>query len=137
MNALYTFSGGTPISPTINSSTDYSLTYQFKDRPNVVPGVAPYLGRTLITSGTGTRTYRYLNPAAFSATAKAFGVYGNEQRDAYYGPGLGDVDFSLFKMTPITEKVMSEFRVECFNIMNQANLRQSDRSRTSAAVPLV
>jgi hypothetical protein len=132
MNALYTFSGGTPISPTINSSTDYSLTYQFKDRPNVVPGVAPYLGRTLITSGTGTRTYRYLNPAAFAATPKAFGVYGNEQRDAYYGPGLGDVDFSLFKMTPITEKVMSEFRVECFNIVNQANLANPSVSNISS-----
>jgi hypothetical protein len=116
-NALYTFSGGTPISPLLN--TDNTHTDQFKDRPNVVAGVNPYQGRQLVTSSTGTRTYKYLSSAAFSAPA--LGIYGNERRDQYYGPGLGDVDFSLFKTTPITERVSSEFRVECFNIVNQAN----------------
>ena len=130
-NALYTFSGGTPISPLINSSTDWSGTYQFKDRPNVIPGVNAYTPRNTITNSTnGLRTYQYLTPAAFAnpepyinnAYVPTYGVYGNEKRDAYYGPGLGDVDFSLFKLTPITEKVNTEFRIECFNIMNQANL---------------
>ena len=115
-NALYTFSGGTPINPLLN--TDNTHTDQFKDRPNVVQGVSPYVGRTLVT-GTTSRTYKYLNAAAFSTPA--LGTYGNERRDQYYGPGLGDVDFSLFKYTQITEKINTEFRVECFNIANQAN----------------
>jgi hypothetical protein len=117
VNALYTFSGGTPISPTLN--TDNTHTDQFKDRPNVVAGVAAYQGRVVVTSATGTRTYKYLNSAAFAAPA--LGVYGNERRDVYYGPGLGDVDFSLFKNTPINARFSSEFRVECFNLVNQAN----------------
>jgi hypothetical protein len=128
VNALYTFSGGTPISPTINSATDWSVTDQFKDRPNVNAGVNPYLGRVLTTSATG-RTYKYLNSATFAnpeplvgtAYIPTFGVYGNEKRGSYYGPGLGDIDFSLFKETPITERISTEFRIECFNIFNQAN----------------
>jgi hypothetical protein len=115
-NALYTFSGGTPINPLL--STDNTHTYQFKDRPDVVAGVNPYLGRKLVTSATG-RTYQYLNHAAF--TTPALGSYGTERRDQYYGPGLGDIDFSLFKHTPITEKITTEFRVETFNLFNQAN----------------
>jgi len=115
-NALYTFSGGTPINPLLN--TDNTHTDQFKDRPNVVADVAPYLGRKLITSATG-RTYQYLNHAAFSTPA--LGTYGTERRDQYYGPGLGDIDFSLFKHTQITERVTTEFRVESFNLFNQAN----------------
>jgi hypothetical protein len=31
------------------------------------------------------------------------------------------VDFSVFKKTPITEQVLSEFRVEIFNIGNRTN----------------
>lgn len=75
------------------------------------------------------------NPAAFSAPnggVPAYGVYGNEQRDAYYGPGLGDIDFSLFKETAITGKVSSEFRIECFNLYNQANLANPTVSNISS-----
>jgi hypothetical protein len=142
VNALYTFSGGTPISPLINSSTDYTGSDQFKDRPNVNPGVNPFSGRTQITSASsGTRTYQYLNAAAFSApvvnaagaAVPTFGVYGNEKRDAYYGPGLGDVDFSLFKKTPITERVNTEFRIECFNIVNQANFANPSVANISSS----
>jgi hypothetical protein len=121
VNALYTFTGGTPISPLIGK--DDSLTDQNKDRPNVLSGVKVYSGRAL-NATSSARRYQYLNPAAFAApvTTPTFGVYGNEQRDAFYGPGLGDVDFSLFKNTPISERVTTQFRVECFNIANQANL---------------
>jgi hypothetical protein len=139
-NALYTFSGGTPISPTVNSSTDWSVTYQFKDRPNVVQGVNPYAGRTVITSASGTRTYQYMTAAAFvnpyplvaGTYTPTYGVYGNEKRDQYYGPGFGDVDFSLFKETPITEKVNTEFRIECFNLVNQANFANPSVSNISS-----
>jgi hypothetical protein len=131
VNALYTFSGGTPISPTINSSTDFSYTDQFKDRPNVVSGVSAYVPRSVIT-GSSSRTYQYLTKAAFVAPTRAFMAYGNEQRDAYYGPGLGDIDFSLFKETQITEKISTEFRIECFNLFNQANFANPSVSNISS-----
>jgi hypothetical protein len=54
-------------------------------------------------------------------TTPAVGTYGNERRDAYYGPNFKTLDVSLFKHTPVTERVMSEFRVEIFNILNLNN----------------
>jgi hypothetical protein len=117
VNGLYTLSGGTPLNPLVTG--DPSGTLQLKDRPNILPGVKPYVGRTLVTTATG-RQYVYLNKAAFAAPSP--GTYGNAMRDNFYGPGFGTLDFSLFKHTPITERVMSEFRVECFNIVNHANL---------------
>ncbi|SFS09416.1 Carboxypeptidase regulatory-like domain-containing protein [Granulicella pectinivorans] len=129
-NALYTFSGGTPISPLV--STDNSATKQLKDRPNY-SGVSPLAGRTVITASNGTRQYQYLTNANASFAVPTPGTYGNLKRDNFYGPGFGAVDFSLFKHTPITERVMSEFRVECFNIANQANLANPSVSNINSS----
>jgi hypothetical protein len=117
VNGLFTLSGGVPLNPLVTG--DPSRTFQVKDRPNLVTGVNPYVARTLLTTASG-RQYVYLNKAAFVAPAP--GTYGNVARDTFYGPGFGTFDFSLFKHTPITERVMSEFRVECFNLFNHNNL---------------
>ena len=37
------------------------------------------------------------------------------------GPGLADVDASLFKSTAITERTNLQFRAEVFNVLNHAN----------------
>ena len=39
------------------------------------------------------------------------------------GPGLADVDFSLFKNTKITERIGLQFRAEGFNILNHPNFK--------------
>ncbi len=122
VNALYTFSTGTPINPLV--STDNSKTNQLKDRPNYNPLVSPYSGTQTIL-GTSGRQYQWLSNAAVNGvqpfTVAPVGTYGNEHRDAFYGPNFKTIDFSLMKRTPITEKVMSEFRAEVFNIFNFNN----------------
>ena len=120
MNGLYTFSTGLPINPLV--SADNSRTAQLKDRPNVT-GVAPYVGGAQLATSTATgRQYRWLNNVNNVAfTVAPIGTYGNERRDAYYGPRFQTFDFSMFKHTPITERVMSEFRVEVFNLFNINN----------------
>src|SRR5258708_20971803 len=70
-------------------------------------------------------------------TTPAVGTYGNERRNAYYGPNFRYVDFSLFKHTPITEKVMSEFRVEIFNIFNFNNFAAPNVNPTSSSFGLI
>ncbi|WP_213804146.1 TonB-dependent receptor [Granulicella sp. dw_53] len=120
LNALYTYSTGLPISPLVNG--DNSKTGQLKDRPNMVAGANPYTGLQLATSTASGRQYRWLtnaNNAYF--TLPAAGTYGNVRRDSFYGPNFKTIDFSMFKHTPITEKVMSELRVEIFNIFNFNN----------------
>jgi len=154
LNALYQYSTGTPISPVYSTNVDG--TGELKDRPNYT-GVSPYIGGTQLATSTATgRTYRFLqnlasNPsftcpgaAVLSTTAPATcpgtgvtGVYGNEKRDNFYGPFFSTVDFSLFKHTPITERVMSEFRVEIFNIFNINNFANPTVTATSGSFGLV
>jgi hypothetical protein len=136
VNAIYTYSTGIPISPLI--STDVSKTNQIKDRPNVVAGVNPYTGLKVFTSTASGRQYSWMTNSGGAFTTPAVGTYGNERRDAYYGPNFRTIDFSLIKHTPITEKVMSEFRAEVFNIFNFNNFANpSVSSITSSSFGLI
>ncbi len=78
-------------------------------RPDLVPGVNPYL-----RNGT-----QYLNPAAFAMPAP--GTFGNLARNALTGPGLAQLDFTVSKRFAITEAKNFEFRAEFYNILNRAN----------------
>jgi len=130
LNGLYTFSGGSPIN--ILTGTDISLTSENKDRANVVQNVPVFAGRVK-TVTSSSQTYQYITKSAFVSPTAGCGCYGNASRDSVYGPGLGSVDFSVFKHTPITEKVMTEFRVEIYNIVNQANFANPSGTLSSSS----
>jgi Carboxypeptidase regulatory-like domain/TonB dependent receptor len=78
-------------------------------RPNIVPGISPYLNndRSLI------------NPAAF--TIPLPGTFGDLPRNALRGPNFRQFDLVLSKRFSITESTNLEFRTEIFNIFNFAN----------------
>ena len=61
----------------------------------------------------------WLDPAAFADPAP--GTFGTTRRNAYYGPGYSDVDFSVFKDTKIKERLTIQLRAEMFNLFNRAN----------------
>jgi hypothetical protein len=136
-NSLFDYNTGTPLSVLIGK--DYSHTGENHDRVSIVSGVARYLGNTIKTTSSGSRDYNYLSSAAYAypvagvSNPTTYGVYGNEQRDGGgYGPKFGDNDFSIFKHTPITEKVNSELRIEMFNLFNQHNLANPTVSSLSS-----
>jgi hypothetical protein len=130
LNSLYTFSGGSPIN--LLAGTNVSLTSENKDRVNGVPNIPVFAGRVRMVTGS-SQTYQYINKAAFSSPAANCGCYGNVGRDSVYGPGLGSVDFSMFKHTPISENVMTEFRVEIYNLANQANFANPSGTVSSSS----
>jgi hypothetical protein len=49
------------------------------------------------------------------------GQFGNEGRNVVRGPGVADVDLSVFRNFAIREQVTLQFRAECFNVANHAN----------------
>jgi Carboxypeptidase regulatory-like domain len=113
LNSLMAFYTGFPI--TVYAGKNISGTFENKDRVDVIGD--PYAGLNhSLTNGY----VQWLNPAAFALPAA--GTFGNEGRNAFRGPGFADVDFSVFKNTPITERVTTQFRVEMFNIFNRRNL---------------
>jgi hypothetical protein len=78
-------------------------------RPEVVPGVDPYLdaGRN------------FLNPAAFAIPQP--GTFGNLGRNALHGPNLAQLDLTLDKTFRLNERFSLQFRGEFYNIFNHAN----------------
>lgn len=123
-NSLLTFATGTPVN--ILDGTNVSATGENKDRPNLVTD--PFAS---VPALTGTLAVQYFNPAAFQK--EAAGTFGNLGRDAFYGPNFGSWDFSVFKRTPITERVNTEFRVEILNLLNKTNWANPTATLTSAS----
>jgi hypothetical protein len=78
-----------------------------RQRPDVVPGVPQILG--------GSPANGYINPLAFATPS---GEDGNLGRDAVYGPGFWNIDFSVTKDTHLTERLVIQLRAEFFNIFN-------------------
>jgi Carboxypeptidase regulatory-like domain/TonB dependent receptor len=64
------------------------------------------------------------NAEFFDVTAfapQALGTIGNTQRNSLFGPHFRDVDLSIFKNFPVTERVNLQFRAESYNISNTPN----------------
>jgi hypothetical protein len=111
LNTLATFHSGFPI--TVLSASDTSGTGEGTQRAELT-GVDANAGYKKEKAGAN-----WLNPAAF--TTPAPGTFGNSSRNGFSGPGYSDVDFSVFKNTPITERIQTQFRVEMFNVFNRYN----------------
>lgn len=122
LNGLFTATSGRPF--TILAGNEVSGTGDLRDRVNVVGD--PYAS---IPSASGTAV-RYFNPAAFARPAA--GTFGNLGRNALYGPGFGSVDFSVFKTTPIRERLKVQIRAEIFNLFNRANYANPGTSQASS-----
>jgi hypothetical protein len=123
-NALITFSGGQPLN--LLAGSNVSGSGENKDRVNLIGN--PFAN----IPSTGTLAVYYFNPAAFAKPAS--GSFGNLGRDAIYGPGLGTVDYSMFKNFPIfRERIKGQFRVEIFNLFNRTNWAPPTATFTSAS----
>lgn len=109
INAFSVIQSGYPLSVTQpNNNSVIGASYQ---RPNAT-GASPE------TSGsTSDRINGWLNPAAFSQAPQF--TFGNTSRFLNVrGPGLRNLDLSLFKSFYVTERVKAQFRAEALNATN-------------------
>ncbi|HXC42019.1 MAG TPA: carboxypeptidase-like regulatory domain-containing protein [Candidatus Dormibacteraeota bacterium] len=118
VNSLMTFHGGQPLD-------------EFRTGYDIIGN--PFSGVSHAFSKSGVT---WINPAAFclpavddstgkggNCPASAPEVFGGSlRRNQIYGPGFSDVDLSVFKNIPITERFKAQFRVELFNTFNRINL---------------
>jgi hypothetical protein len=79
---------------------------------------------------------QWWNPAAFcNPGGTACPGAANLSRNKFTGPGYGDVDLSLIKNVPITERVKVQLRADFFNLLNRINLASGVGSVGSVCAP--
>jgi len=113
LNGIYTLSGGTPFSVTVDGN----------------PGAtrADLVGKAGANPGN---ILEYIKPGAFLAPSQtAGGVFiapGTSGRDILRGPGLSNVDLALFKNVPITERIKGQLRFQAYNLTNTPHFANPD-----------
>ena len=111
LNGIATFLSGFPFDPQAGSNRSGDGDTRNPDRPSLNPA---FTG-PIVTGNPN----QWFNPNAFLLPTS--GTWGNLGRDALIGPGLADVDLSLFKSVRVREKTTAQFRGEVFNVLNRAN----------------
>ncbi|HEY6345251.1 MAG TPA: carboxypeptidase regulatory-like domain-containing protein [Bryobacteraceae bacterium] len=112
VNTITTLQTGFPFTPVIGANISGDGNTRNPDRPSLNPN---FTGHVI----PGTQG-EWFNPNAF--VIPPAGTWGNLGRGVYRGPGLEEVDVSLFKNTALSERMNLQFRAEFFNVMNHVNL---------------
>jgi len=116
-NSIFTVNSGFPITPQVGSNrSGTGDTGRLPDRPNWNPD---FKGNPILGVDGFKKTGRYYDPNAFSVPVA--GTFGNVGRDQLRGPGMFNVDTSLFKRIPLKERLNLQFRTEIFNVLNHPN----------------
>lgn len=119
--SIITARSGNPF--TVSTGIDQSLTGQpNSDTPNQVSA------DTSRPAGAN-QLQEWFNTAAF--VRNTLGQFGDVGRNTLIGPGAWNIDSGFVKLTPITERVRSEFRVEMFNLFNHPNFNNPTANETS------
>jgi hypothetical protein len=131
LNTITSLSTGTPF--TVYDSANVSLQGSapeisgfYSSRPNLISN--PNAGQLHTPNEWVSRApFQQLNPQTQA------GQFGNEGRNVVRGPGIEDVDVSLFKYFNIDEKRRVQFRAECFNLFNHPNFGLPENDLESPA----
>jgi hypothetical protein len=110
VNSIVTLQTGTAFE--VNAPDESQTGGNHDSRANCISN--PFAG-----TSTDPRSGVWLNPAAFAVPS--LGTFGNCGARNFHGPGLQNVDLSLFKSFAVTESTRIEFRAESFNLFNHAN----------------
>ncbi len=109
MNGMLTLQSGMPFTVTI--PTDTANTGVGNQRPDLIA--------TPTSSCGGGNLVGCISPNAYAMPALY--TYGNAGRNLLAGPGLFNLDYSLFKNFPLAERFRLQFRAEFFNFFNHPN----------------
>ena len=82
-------------------------------RPDAVAGQPRWIANPAAAGG------KMLNPAAFTVPSAI--RQGSEGRNDIPGVGLTQVDLTLMRAFPITERIAIQFRTDAFNVLNHPN----------------
>ncbi|PYU20569.1 MAG: hypothetical protein DMG32_22105, partial [Acidobacteria bacterium] len=107
-----------------NFTNDPSNTGSRGARPDCGPGAGRVFGRkNAYDASTGAYIgYQWFDPTPYTLPSNAEGFGNCPAQGPVRGPGYADVDLSLQKNFPITERVKLQFRADFLNAFNRVNL---------------
>lgn len=125
LNGIFTALSGFPFTPLIGTNRSGDGNTRNPDRPSLNPA---FTGP--IVTGNPRQWY---NPAAFMLPT--VGTWGTLGRGVFTGPGLTELDASLFKNIVMAERTRLQFRAEFFNLLNHTNFGNPNTTAFSGAAP--
>jgi len=129
IGAIFQASDGLPFTPLIGGDVLGLKNTAPYDVPNRVAGCSP---TSLKYNSPVPGQVQYINLGCFTAPG-AFNLLGNVGRNSLTGPGLKQLDFSIFKNNKIavfSENFNIQFRAEFFNILNFTNFAPPSSGKT-------
>jgi hypothetical protein len=141
INGIATFQSGNPF--TIFSNDNQSQQASGLDRADLVGKPHTLDPRTLRTFDTGSCTgtdqpgHYYFDPTAYDCLNETEGgtiplfSFGNSGRNSVRGPGINNVDLSIFKNFKFSERTNLQFRTEFFNAFNHTQFIISGNSNSA------
>ena len=109
LSSIFAIQSGTPFSVLTNATAFVEA------RADFVPGCNPNLGGSV-----KSRLNEFFNINCFTP-ATALGDFGTTGRNILQGPNQKNVDISIAKLFPVSERANFEFRTEFFNAFNQVS----------------
>lgn len=112
VSGIYSYQTGFPF--TVGSSKDWSNSLSINPLPD----------RTCNGNNGPQTVAEWFNVSCFTtaplqaALAAGAPTFGNEQRNALFGPPLNNLDFALLKTFQLSETYKLQFRAESYNILN-------------------
>jgi hypothetical protein len=142
LNGIATFQSGNPF--TIFSNDNQSQQASGLDRADLVGKPHTFDPRTRRTFETGSclgnpgvAGHFYFDPTAYDCANVTEGggiplfSFGNSGRNSVRGPGINNVDLSIFKNFKFSERTNLQFRTEFFNAFNHTQFLISGNSSTA------
>jgi hypothetical protein len=131
LNSIITANTGTPLDVSYSPSTANDVTGLTNDyRGEAI--LRPNISGSSISQSKGQMVNNYFAGYTFT-TPPAGDPFGNEGRDAFRAPGLGQWDLAVNKSFRIREGVNLQFRSEFFNVTNHTNFGIPNTISTNAA----
>jgi hypothetical protein len=147
LNGIYSLQAGLPFSVTVDGTPNNTRADRGTGKIGTSPGnIASYIKETFaqcsVTANGTTKTVSYPTGPFFFPGSSAptmcdsgvgvvspggfFFAPGTAARDILRGPGLSNMDLSLFKNFDITEQVKGRFIVEAYNLTNTPHFASPD-----------